>query len=314
MIPHVNTGTIGLKSAGWDHTEMAARVNWTLSLTDFAEIERDLEQLESWKRDIENPIAALRTDQPTLPTVARIGARVSAQVHEGCGVTWIHDTPSISPDLLSLLYLAIGLQLGKTIDVYGRLYDVRDSGQSYRDVPIPVSRTRESTGLHTDSSNKGIWPRTIGLACVRPSLAGGASRLISVKRVHARLATHAPDMLKVLHTPFFRDIVTPGSGRSPARVRANAFPIFTTAPQITMRYMRYWIEAGHQRTATPLTDYHRTALDTLDETLTDPSLTLQFALERGDMLFLNNWVIAHGRDAYQENPGAPRHLLRLWLN
>jgi hypothetical protein len=33
----------------------------------------------------------------------------------------------------------------------------------------------------------------------------------------------------------------------------------------------------------------------------------------GDMQWLSNAVIMHGRTAYEDDPAAPRHLLRLWL-
>jgi alpha-ketoglutarate-dependent taurine dioxygenase len=39
-------------------------------------------------------------------------------------------------------------------------------------------------------------------------------------------------------------------------------------------------------------------------------------LRRGDMQFLNNHVILHGRTAYEDHPEPERrrHLLRLWLD
>jgi hypothetical protein len=38
-------------------------------------------------------------------------------------------------------------------------------------------------------------------------------------------------------------------------------------------------------------------------------------LERGDMQFVNNYVVLHSRTAYEDHPeeARKRHLLRLWL-
>jgi len=33
----------------------------------------------------------------------------------------------------------------------------------------------------------------------------------------------------------------------------------------------------------------------------------------GDMQFINNYHVMHGRAAYQDRPGQVRHLKRLWL-
>ena len=50
------------------------------------------------------------------------------------------------------------------------------------------------------------------------------------------------------------------------------------------------------------------AMDLLDDQLDED------ALERGDMVFNNNSIIAHARDAFVNDPNSPpRHLVRAWL-
>ena len=36
--------------------------------------------------------------------------------------------------------------------------------------------------------------------------------------------------------------------------------------------------------------------------------------EPGDIQLISNHVILHARTAYEDDPDAPRHLLRLWLS
>jgi alpha-ketoglutarate-dependent taurine dioxygenase len=78
--------------------------------------------------------------------------------------------------------------------------------------------------------------------------------------------------------------------------------------------MRYWIETGHQRIGQPLEPLDREAFDALDAALNDPRLRFDFAMEPGDLLFIDNHKVAHDREAYQDDPSAPRLMVRLWLN
>lgn len=300
---------------GWDAAQMANHPGWQIEIP--ASIEADLGRLDAWARSVDDPIQALTRGALDLPGVRALAARVATQIDGAAGVAWLRGLPPTTPSAqVSLLYLAIGLELGDPEVTYGRLYDVVDHGDSYRDKPIPVSQTRESTGMHTDSSNKAVWPRVIGLACLQPSAEGGGSRLTSSVRAHAVLRERAPEHLETLYGDFIRDVVTPGSPRDPASVRRNAFPVFQRARNpagIALRFMRYWIEKGHERAEQPLAAQQHAALGALEDSLEDPAHTLRFRMEAGDLLFLDNTTVAHDRDAYSEDPAAPRHLQRLWI-
>ena len=82
-----------------------------------------------------------------------------------------------------------------------------------------------------------------------------------------------------------------------------------------MRYLRYWIEAGHEKIGAPLTREQKTALDVLDETLNRRDLRVEFDLKPGDMYFINNRWTLHNRTAFEDHaePERRRHLVRLWL-
>ena len=304
----------GADLPGWSAASLGTHRGWTLSASDVPGLQADLARLERWREAVTEPLQVLQRGSVHLPAVQTIGRQVLAHVGGSTGFIWLTDVPPLSTELLSLLFLAIGLEVGDSSDVYGRLYDVIDHGGSYQDAPIPVSQTREATGIHTDSSNRTVWPRVVALACVRPSERGGESRLVSVHRLHALLARDSPGALKELLRPFVRDIVTPGSDRSVEAVRANAFPILSEHGGVRLRYMRYWFERGHQRIGEPLTGPQEAALDALDALLNAPELTLTRKLVAGDMLFVNNTTVAHGRTTYVEGPEHPRHLLRLWLD
>jgi alpha-ketoglutarate-dependent taurine dioxygenase len=55
------------------------------------------------------------------------------------------------------------------------------------------------------------------------------------------------------------------------------------------------------------------ALAALTEVLADPSLTIEFTIGRGQIQLLNNRAFGHYRSAFEDDPAAPRHLVRLWV-
>ena len=82
-----------------------------------------------------------------------------------------------------------------------------------------------------------------------------------------------------------------------------------------MRYLRYWIEAGHEKAGQPLTPAQVNAFNVLDGVLNRRELRVEFDLKPGDMYFINNRWTLHNRTAFEDHADAARrrHLVRLWL-
>ena len=55
------------------------------------------------------------------------------------------------------------------------------------------------------------------------------------------------------------------------------------------------------------------ALDAFDAIAQREGVALDMMLEPGDAQFASNYTVLHGRTAYEDDPAAPRHMLRLWL-
>lgn len=278
------------------------------------EAESDVRALEAWAATEADPCAALQPGSVRTPALDLLAAAVGRELDFGSGLGWIRGFSGLSELTLRLVYLKLGLALGPTIDTYGRLYDVKDTGVSYKDKPVPVSQTKESTGMHTDSSGKHVRPGVIGLACVRQAPKGGGSRIVSAAQAHEVLRAKHPQLLERLYGTFVRDVVTPGSDRDLSHVAANRFPVFSYEGRMAMRYMRYWIEKGHARVGEPLAPHDLEAFDALDEALEDAAHVLAFRMAPGDLLFIDNTTTAHDRDAYEDDPASPRLMLRLWLD
>ena len=89
-------------------------------------------------RPLAYPVACLRTDSVTTPALDALAQKVQDAVTRR-GVGWVGGFGRLGERALRLAHRKMGLWFGPTVDTYGRLYDVRDSGASYREKAIPVS-------------------------------------------------------------------------------------------------------------------------------------------------------------------------------
>ena len=237
------------------------------------------------------------------------------ELKHGWGVAWVRGLGDLPEARLRHLFLRIGRALGQPDTTYGELYDVIDSGTSHLESAIPISQTRAATSMHTDSSQRTTHPRWVGLACVRQAPEGGGSRLASAVAVHDHLAEQDPTALRRLYRCFHRDLVTPGGARQRQQRLANRFPVYRLAQDgPSLRYMRHWIETGHARLGKTLKPEDLEAFDQLDATLNNVHFCHELRLKAGDLLFCDNHKTAHDREAYCDDPAAPRLMLRMWLN
>jgi hypothetical protein len=95
-----------------------------------------------------------------------------------------------------------------------------------------------------------------------------------------------------------------------------ALPVFGMEDgKLTTQYSRTYVEQAQEYREVPrLTAKQVAAMDLLAELAEEVCLQAPFAV--GDMQFVNNHVVFHGRTAYEDDrsSGRSRHLLRLWLS
>ena len=244
---------------------------------------------------------------------------IRQELQQGSGIVWLQGFPATGFNVaqMKFFYLALGAAVGQTMGNYGRLYDVQDYGGSYKAERIPVSQTNAATGFHTDSSARSSMPDIVALLCVQPARNGGESLVVSGATVHEQLRKTNMKALTILYREFIRDIVTPGAGKTLESLINNRFPVFSQglySSGLSFRYMRYWIEKGHQEAKMNLAQADINALDTLDGLLESPQLAGRFKLKAGDQLWANNHIVAHNRTGYEQDPQQPRHFVRMWIS
>ena len=241
-----------------------------------------------------------------------------ATLDQGRGFVVLDRIPvdQCSPSRTQALFRLLGHMFGHpmTQDVAGTLlFDVKDKGYDVTRGARFSGTTAESS-FHTDNAFGQVVPDLVALLCLRPAAKGGESQLISAATLHNRLLSRHNDLLPCLYEPFYfdrRGEFLPGE--SP--ISQN--PIFSWASgELTVRYMHYYIEVGHQKAGHPLTRRQLRALEVLERFLRLPELRLEFRLRPGQVLLTNNHWILHNRTAFEDStlPGERRHYVRLWLS
>jgi len=220
-----------------------------------------------------------------------------------------------SPADLTAVYWLVGQLLGRPVEqnVQGTvLYDVRDTGQDVR-YGARFSVTNAESTFHTDNSFGAGVADYVGLLCLNAARSGGDSQVVSGYAVRDDLVARDPRAAEVLARPFHVDR---RGGLRPGDEPTVRYPVFGShGGGLVIRYLRYWIEVGHEKAGQPLTAEQVAALDALDRAAAEPRMRVEFAMRPGDMLFVNNRWILHNRTAFEDHaePERKRHLVRLWL-
>eukprot|EP00985_Skeletonema_marinoi_P001851 scaffold751_cov101-Skeletonema_marinoi.AAC.2 len=233
-----------------------------------------------------------------------------------------------------IAYFILSEHIG-TVDATarGKLFDVKSANmdamsKSNDNVLFSVSDTE--AGWHTDGASKDRVYDVVSLLCISPASEGGKFRISNACDVYDELNRALPKfLLYELTRPIPRDILENGGGkgtdgaatalsRSAAilamRIKYNSYPIYVVeGDRMRFRYMRHWIETGHEKTFWKVPTLLKIAMDVLDDHLDDACCFHQ-ALERGEMIFANNAMLAHARDQFKNDPDAPpRHKVRAWI-
>lgn len=216
-----------------------------------------------------------------------------------------------SKEQARLAVWGIGTWIGRHVSqtVQGqRLVDVSDvTGNE----PSPRQyRTSQELRLHNDPASD-----IVGLACVQDAKAGGESVITSAVAVHNAMLERRPDLLALLYRGFHWHRFGEGRPGDGAFTR-ELVPVFAVRNgQLSCRYVRSPIAAGHKEAGVPLSDAQIEALDLLDRLSASPELRLAFRMRPGDLLLMNNLCVLHARTQFEDHtePQRRRHMVRLWL-
>jgi hypothetical protein len=312
-------------ACAWHGDALADDPRWRFSLTaaDIVELQGAVAAVRrkglAWEQ-------MTKADFP-LPGLAGTLAAIAEELENGGGLANLSGLPigDFGEDLRHL-WFGLGLNLGQPVyqDFNGQL--MRDIQDEDRDVDavygheltardgsaFKSSKARVlSNGplrFHTDRAD------VVGLLCVRQARAGGVSRIASSASVHNAMLRRRPDLAALLYEPCHRARLGEERG---GELLSYALPVFGQRDgRFTSHYSRTYVEAAQEMPDVPRMEArHWQALDLLAELAEEHCLRLTMA--PGDMQFINNHVIYHARDAYEDGTGGgtdQRRLLhRLWL-
>jgi Taurine catabolism dioxygenase TauD, TfdA family len=296
-----------------DTIDNASRWYYPLAEPTLTALDRAIGQ---WRQGSQ-PVTSLRASDGLRAAAAEDGERILMGLEVGRGFAVVTAGPPgrYSPQELPAAYWLVGELLGRPFEqnVQGTLlYDVRDVGQDVR-YGARFSVTNAESTFHTDNSFGDDVLDYVGLLCLNAARSGGRSQIVSGYAVRDELLARHPDAFEVLRQPFHVDR---RGGLRPGDEPTARFPVFGgDEVELLIRYLRYWIEVGHEKVGAPLTAGQLSALDALDRVAGDPRLRVEFDLRPGEMLFVNNRWILHNRTAFEDypEPERRRHYVRLWL-
>ncbi len=299
-------------AAEWRAADVADSRTWTVRLTASDQAELDA-ALATAKRKSADPLDLTREDFPLEGLAATLSGVVDVLL-DGRGFARIAalDTARYGDDDLTLLYWGIGLHLGEpwAQNKHGHvLGDVTDQGKTIDD---PTVRGNELGGIaldyHTDGSD------LVGLLCLRTARTGGLSCVANAVAIHNTLVRERPDLAEALYDAMPYDT----RGEQPDGAQAfYSVPGFTEqGGRLFVRFIPQYILASQRHPDAPrLSETAREAIATVSAMANDPDFNVYMDLQPGEMQFINNYHVLHGRTAYEDDvaAGYKRHLKRLWL-
>jgi len=184
-----------------------------------------------------------------------------------------------------------------------------------------IDATKEDATPRMYRSNLELRPHNditamIALACWQKALSGGASVVVSGITVHDEMRLRAPHLLEPLYRGYhYHRLGEEGPDEEPTT--PYRVPVFSKVDdQLSCRYQRAGIAAGHRSRGVPLTEEDIAAFDLFDAIAKAPENRLSFYLERGEMMVINNYTVMHARTEFTNHaaPERQRRLVRLWLD
>lgn len=299
--------------AAWIGPRIQRDPSWVyhLDAADIAEIDAALAHVRRSGARI--PFAA---EAFPLPRFAARLDDILDEIENGRGFMLIRGIPRerYSDGECELIYWGLGVHLGNPVSQNARghrLGHVRDEGRELSDPNARAYQTSQRMDFHTDLLPIDV----LGLFCMRTAKSGGASKLVSALTIHNVLRTERPDLLETLYGTFHLD----WRGEEPAGEQPwFSIPMFSvceghvTARIVSLPYYESAARFGEQYRPTAI---QREALLTVQEIANRPELMLTMNFEEGDIQLINNHIMMHAREAYEDHPepGRQRHLLRMWI-
>ncbi|MSP05059.1 MAG: taurine catabolism dioxygenase TauD [Acetobacteraceae bacterium] len=277
-----------------------------------AEIDEIDAALAHLKRLGEVDFPAITVENFPLPRFGEFLRDLGRVLRTGPGFLLLRGLPRehYSVDDLAKIYFGFGAYVGRPLpqswhgELLGHVLDISDLETGARGYNKGGSQR-----FHTDSCD------VIGLMCVRAAVSGGASRIASAMAVHNALLAANPDHARELYDgiPFRRmeQDAAHGTGTLTKKISVYACEREEISVSLSAQYAIRAVQAGDAQADS----LGMAALEHLEQIAASPGYYLDMNIGEGDIQFLNNRLMIHGRTGYEDRQDVRdrRHMMRLWL-
>jgi hypothetical protein len=290
--------------AAWRGPDFANDTSWIHPLTPetLAILDAALAQVEA--RGLSFP--DFRREDFPIGAFADELRRYSDELENGRGFLLLRGLPvhRYTEAQLNILYYGLGLHMGTPVRQNPR-GDLLGGVMAVGDPTVKTTRVYETNlylPYHSDPSD------VVGLLCVRKAMRGGLSSLVSVAAVYNEILRRRPEFIGLYYRPMYFAHL--------CEDQPSLSPIFSYHQgKLSCRYLRQYLELGHEIRNQPLSRVEVAALDLFDEVMADPAIRLDMMLEPGDIQFANNYAVLHSRTEFEDSPDVTlrRKMIRLWV-
>lgn len=258
-----------------------------------------------------------------LPTLQHQITQARIDMEEKYGLVLFKGFPVENQSLKDLHLMHAGLcsHIGtiRPQTVFGEMVqDIRDNGQASLK-ERRGSKHNRALSFHNDPSD------AISFLCINPSKSGGLSRFCSSLAIHNALLNLTPEHVETLYQDFthlYQDYLFVRTGWKNQIIPEKKFynmPLFTVEQDhFACKYSRFYIDEAQGQSGVPdLSRRQKDALNAFEEELGSKKWQLELQYERGDVMFINNFVCFHARTSFLDDEADEkrrRHLLRIWLS
>lgn len=231
-------------------------------------------------------------------------------LHNGCGFAVLKGLPAHWTDeMLIRAYWGMGTWIGDAVSqnarghLVGHVIDQREA----KNTSTRIYQTNRAQPFHSDSCD------IVGLLCLRQAKTGGESAIASSLAIHNELLKHDKPALSTLYGEFQCDRYD--------EIPEGKLPHYTV--RIFNKVEDQFVCCGMDpdiRSAQRLDDVDTLtpeqlhALDAFQKAANREAIRM--SLGRGDIQLLNNHVIVHAREQFEDHTSLNdrRYLIRLWLS
>lgn len=199
----------------------------------------------------------------------------------------------------------------KYVHVTPNINSIKSLNRLQKNKYLRYHETNAGGDLHSDGPQLNTPPRYVFLACIRNSAQGGDNIIVDCNKIYSDLKKKEKNVFDILNSNYL--IERRGFNYSNHNIFSK--PIFSYKDnELSFRYLRTYIEEAYKIKKSTLPDYKKNALDVLDTYLSKKKYQSRFKLNPGEILIINNSLLAHGRTSFTiNNNSAQRDYLRIWI-